>query len=64
MPPLFCGPVSEGSEPKSSVADVPVRGQFSALLVGATVGSHASTDPTAGTSLPVKKSSRAVTGKN
>ena len=64
VPSLFCGPVGEGPVPGSSSADVHVRGQSCVLLEGAAVGSLVSTEPAVGPSLPVKKSSGGVPGKN
>ena len=63
VPSRYCGQISEGPVPESSVADVPVRSQ-SFLPGGAAVGSLFSTEPAIGPSLSRRKKFGSIPGKN
>ena len=60
---LFCGPVSEGPVPGSSVADVPIRSQPS-VLGGAAVGSPLSSEACIGPPVALRKSTGAILVRN
>ena len=62
VPSLFCGPISDGPVPGSSVADIPVRSQ-SSFPGEATGVSPVSTEPAIASHLPLRKSTGSVPGK-